>query len=45
LRMTLSIGLASRHPAEPLEGLLGRADTALYKAKSAGRNRVVRATS
>jgi len=40
LSLTLSIGLASRHPAEPLEGVLGRADMALYKAKTSGRNRV-----
>ena len=45
VRLTLSIGLASRHPAEPLEGALGRADAALYKAKSAGRNRVAWATN
>ncbi len=45
MSLTLSIGLASRHPAEPLEGVLGRADAALYKAKSAGRNRVAWATN
>lgn len=43
--LTLSIGLAIRHPAEPLEGVLGRADAALYRAKAAGRNQVIRANT
>jgi diguanylate cyclase (GGDEF)-like protein len=43
LPLTVSIGLASRHPAEPLEGVMARADAALYKAKAHGRNRVERA--
>jgi diguanylate cyclase (GGDEF)-like protein len=40
---TVSIGVASaRIDAHDLTGLLGRADDALYRAKAAGRNRVVR---
>ena len=41
VRCTLSIGLALRHGDEPPEALLRRADTALYQAKAAGRDRVV----
>lgn len=39
--ITISIGLAETESGESLEGLLGRADTALYEAKAAGRNCVV----
>ena len=40
--LTLSIGVAQwQHAADELEALLARADAALYKAKAAGRNRVV----
>ena len=40
-RLTASIGVASAQPAqETLEGVLRRADAALYAAKRAGRNRV-----
>lgn len=45
LACTISIGVAAK-PAEPsadLENLLHRADTALYAAKNAGRDRVVSA--
>ena len=38
---TVSIGVAaSRIGGHDLDGLLGRADSALYQAKEAGRNRV-----
>lgn len=39
-RVTISIGLAAARPGESLQDLLGRADTALYRAKENGRNRV-----
>ena len=43
-RLTISIGLAScNDPHEPREALIARADTALYRAKNAGRDRVCRA--
>ncbi|MBZ2167209.1 GGDEF domain-containing protein [Marinobacter sp. F4216] len=37
---TISVGVASIHPSESIDSLLQRADEALYKAKSLGRNRV-----
>ena len=37
---TVSIGVASGAPATTTETLIARADTALYRAKSSGRNRV-----
>lgn len=40
VRYTVSIGLATLRTGEPLAGLLGRADAALYDAKAGGRNRV-----
>ena len=40
LPVTLSIGLAQRHPDDDKASLLQRADLALYAAKHAGRNRV-----
>lgn len=41
LSVTASFGAAERLPGESLDGLLGRADLALYAAKNAGRDRVV----
>ncbi|MDI6104003.1 diguanylate cyclase [Actinoplanes sp. NEAU-A12] len=42
LTVTVSIGAAA-DPADGLSGLVNRADEAMYRAKQAGRNRVVRA--
>jgi diguanylate cyclase (GGDEF)-like protein len=43
IRMTISAGLATgHHPVESLDGLLRNCDEALYCAKAAGRNRVMR---
>lgn len=41
LSITASIGVASLGRGEPLEALVARADAAMYRAKSSGRNRVV----
>ncbi|MHB1252299.1 MAG: diguanylate cyclase [Acidimicrobiales bacterium] len=38
--VTVSVGVALRHPREGLEALIARADDALYRAKLKGRNRV-----
>jgi diguanylate cyclase (GGDEF)-like protein len=43
VRLTMSAGVATRAPGETLESLNGRADAALYEAKTAGRDRVMRA--
>jgi diguanylate cyclase (GGDEF)-like protein len=40
LALTISIGLAQYRVGEDIEDTLRRADVALYRAKSAGRNRV-----
>lgn len=40
-KVTVSIGLARYVPSESVEELLGRCDSALYKAKSLGRNRTI----
>jgi len=39
--VTMSAGVAGAAPGEPIEGVIGRADRALYGAKSAGRDTVV----
>ena len=38
--VTVSLGVAELAPGESLDGLIGRTDAALYRAKQAGRNRV-----
>jgi diguanylate cyclase len=40
-RVTLSIGIAQRHAGETAQALIEAADTCLYAAKKAGRNRFV----
>jgi diguanylate cyclase len=40
-RVTISIGLATLHPGDSPQSLIGRADNCLYAAKRRGRNRVV----
>jgi diguanylate cyclase (GGDEF)-like protein len=43
IRFTASFGVAQRAPAQDsLEELLARADAALYQAKNAGRDRVMK---
>jgi diguanylate cyclase (GGDEF)-like protein len=42
---TASFGVACRADGEGLDGLLGRADAALYRAKDSGRNKVMVADS
>jgi diguanylate cyclase (GGDEF)-like protein len=43
-RVSVSVGVAvSGHPDQPIDELIERADQALYRAKRAGRDRVVRA--
>ncbi|MBK8783216.1 MAG: diguanylate cyclase [Anaerolineales bacterium] len=41
LRVTISLGVAEAKEADTLHTLIERADVALYKAKNAGRNRVM----
>jgi two-component system cell cycle response regulator len=43
MRVTCSFGVAEWRPGETVDQLLKRTDTALYKAKHGGRNRVVTA--
>lgn len=38
-RITISIGVATRHPNEPVHAWIRRADDAMYEAKQQGRNR------
>ncbi len=40
LNATVSAGVATAHPRSTLDGLIASADSALYQAKSDGRNRV-----
>ena|GEM_PF-366582 len=40
LSITISIGVAHRHPGEAMQAVFRRADDALYQAKRAGRNRI-----
>jgi len=40
IRVTLSIGVAVAHSGDSVAQLLERADTALYAAKQAGRDRI-----
>lgn len=42
-RITLSAGVAEHTPGEPIDGLIERADNALYTAKRNGRNQVAAA--
>lgn len=41
LRISISLGVAELQPGETLDGLIARADQALYLAKQQGRNRVM----
>jgi diguanylate cyclase (GGDEF)-like protein len=45
IRITVSLGVATSGMAQEPEALIGAADTALYRAKHAGRNRVELATA
>jgi diguanylate cyclase len=41
LRVTFSAGIAQVRPNDAPEDILARADAALYRAKDAGRNKVM----
>lgn len=43
--VTISLGVACRHPGEVEQQLIARADAALYQSKQQGRNRVTLATA
>ena len=40
MQVTISVGVAQLRPDETADGLLARADRALYKAKAEGRDRI-----
>lgn len=40
LPVTVSVGLATRATGEPVDAVVDRADRAMYRAKTAGRNRI-----
>ncbi len=40
-RITISTGITTYHPVESIDELIARSDSAMYKAKSMGRNQVV----
>lgn len=40
LKVSVSCGIASIRPSDTLDGVLARADTALYEAKRGGRNQL-----
>jgi len=42
--ITVSVGVAQKEQGDTVDSLFNRADTALYKAKNAGRNRIESAT-
>ncbi len=41
VQATLSIGVTLARPAESVDGLIARADQAMYQAKQGGRNQVI----
>jgi diguanylate cyclase (GGDEF)-like protein len=41
--LTVSVGIAPRHPEESFDSLIRRADVALYEAKRSGRDRIAQA--
>jgi diguanylate cyclase (GGDEF)-like protein len=43
MQVTISAGVATLDPEETADALLARADSALYKAKAQGRNRIATA--
>ena len=43
IAITFSCGIAERRPSEAFDALVARADTALYRAKRAGKNRCIEA--
>jgi len=41
VQATLSIGVTLARPGESVDGLIARADQAMYQAKQGGRNQVI----